>query len=115
MKYLIQRTSLVLMACAMTLVVGCAANGPTIITDTDHKVNVLTATEDSKFLSVQVRQALRNNGQTAVSRIRVSQDSEDTVKLTGYVNDDAIRHEAERVAYQVDGVRFVVNNLSIRN
>lgn len=106
----------------MALLAGCAANGPFVITDgedpvaeKEHRVNVLTATSDSKPLSSKVREALRNNGQTVTARIRVSQDSEDTVKLTGAVNDAGVVHEAERVAYGVAGVRFVVNNLYIRN
>lgn len=104
------------MVLTVPLLAGCATGGRTVITDEgDHQVNVLTATQDSKPLSVQVRAALRKNGQTANSLIRVSQDSDDTVKLTGYVSDSAIIHEAERVAYQIDGIRFVVNNLAIRN
>ncbi|MFK7994077.1 MAG: BON domain-containing protein [Granulosicoccus sp.] len=115
MKNSIQRVSVLIMACAMVFLAGCGASGPTIITDTDHKVNVLTSLSDTKPLSVLVRRALKKNGQTVVSTIKVSQDSEDTVKLSGFVNDDAVRQEAERVAYSVDGVRFVVNNLNLRN
>jgi len=118
----LQVASILALVFLMSLLSGCAASGPTVITDEggllvdkEHKVNVLTATSDSKPLSVQVRAALRNNGQTVTSRIRVSQDSEDTVKLTGAVNNSAVRYEAERVAYGVSGVRFVVNNLTIRD
>ncbi len=109
------RATVMLFGAATALLAGCSTDGKTLFgEDSDHKVNVFTASQDSKPLSVSVRAALRNNGQTAVSRIRVSQDSEDTVKLTGNVDNDAVRHEAERVAYQVEGVRFVVNNLNIR-
>lgn len=93
------------------LLAGCA-NKPFTESD-DHQVNVLTSVEDTKPLSLRVREALRNNGQTAVSNIRVSQDSDDTVKLSGFVSNDAVKYEAERVAYQVAGVRFVVNNLDV--
>lgn len=106
--------SIVLASAATVLLAGCATNGGGVFEEGgDHKVNVFTASQDSKPLSVLVREALRSNGQTVIARIRVSQDSEDTVKLTGNVNDDATRQEAERVAYQVEGVRFVVNNLNI--
>lgn len=111
MKKIYFRACLVLGLSISVLITGCASGG--FNDQSDHKVNVLTATQDTKPLSLRVRTGLRNNGQTATAGIRVSQDSEDTVKLTGAVFNDAIRAEAERVAYGVDGVRFVVNNLTI--
>lgn|GEM_PF-2049970 len=108
-------TSFAATAAMFALLAGCNVNGQRGFGDQgDHQVNVLTSTEDAKPLSQLVREALRNNGQTAISRIRVSQDSRDTVKLTGNVSDSAIKYEAERVAASVDGVRFVVNNLNIQ-
>jgi len=77
----------------------------------DHTVNVGRAVSDQRSLSSQVRSKLRNNGQTASSLINVSSPSDDTVRLAGFVSNDGIRQEAERLAYQVEGVRFVVNTL----
>lgn len=116
MKHSSSLMTVFLMVFVMTFVSACATGGKTVFSDEgDHRINVLTSTQDSKPLSTLVRAALRKNGQTAASLIRVSQDSDDTVKLTGNVQDDATIHEAERVAYQVSGVRFVVNNLAVRN
>ena len=99
----------------VVLLSGCSFDGsPVFKDDVDHKINVGGDLEDALPLSVQVKQVLRNNPQTALSQIQVSSASEDTVKLSGSVDNDAIRQEAERIAGQVPGVRFVVNALNIR-
>lgn len=91
------------------LVGGCQWDGGPLI-----EGDIGTTVDDTSDLSVKVKKALRNAPQTAISNIKVTTVSDDTVKLSGYVSNDAIRHEAERVAGQVSGVRFVVNNLAIR-
>lgn len=94
---------------------GCGFDGgPVFSDDMDHKINVGGSVEDALPLSIQVKQALRKNPQTTLSQIQVSTVSEDSVKLSGSVDNDAIRQEAERAAGQVPGVRFVVNALNIR-
>lgn len=99
----------------VVLLSGCGFDGgPVFKEGSDHKINVGGDLEDALPLSVQVKQALRKNPQTALTQIQVSSASEDTVKLSGSVDNDAIRQEAERVAGQVPGVRFVVNALNIR-
>lgn len=104
----------VVCAASVLLTAGCASNsGPVVITD-DHTVNVGRAVSDQRSLSSQVRSKLRNNGQTASSLINVSSPSDDTVRLAGFVSNDGIRQEAERLAYQVEGVRFVVNTLELQ-
>ena len=102
---------------AVALVGGCGFDGGAIFggSGTSPNINVFGAVNDAQPLSVQVKKALRNNGQTAQARINVSQSSEDTVRLAGFVSNDAVRQEAERVAYRIDGVRFVVNTLDIEN
>jgi len=69
--------------------------------------------EDTMSLSLRVKQALKNNPQTMHARILVT-TKDDTVKLSGYVDNDAAVAEAERLTNQVPGVRFVVNALYIR-
>ena len=100
----------------VVLLSGCGFDGGPVFKEGsgDHQLNVGGPVEDALPLSVQVKQALRKNPQTSLSQIHVSSASEDTVKLAGSVDNDAIRHEAERVASQVPGVRFVVNTLNIR-
>jgi len=94
----------------LALVVGgCGFDGGPIITD-----DIGTVVDDSAVLSLRVKSALRDNPQTAVSNILVTSVSEDSVKLSGFVLNKAIVDEAERVAGQVDGVRFVVNSLVVR-
>ncbi len=97
---------------AITLV-SCAANGGPVIYSDDHQVNILRNTSDAKPLSNQVRASLKSNARTRTSLIYVSQGSSDTVTLSGQVNDQATIFEAERIAYTVQGVRFVVNNLLV--
>jgi hypothetical protein len=95
------------------LVSGCQFDGQPVFKDDDHSFNFGGSTNDSAPLSERVRQALRNNPETAIVRVQVSQISEDSVKLSGFVDNDAISHQLERVAGQVEGVRFVVNSLFI--
>lgn len=92
---------------------GCQFNGEPIFKDGEQAFNFGGATNDSAPLSERVRQALRNNPETATLRIQISEVSEDSVKLSGFVNNDAISHQIERVAGEVEGVRFVVNSLFI--
>ena len=96
-----------MVSCAL-LVGGCGFDGRPLITE-----DLGTTVDDSAELSVRVKQALKRSPQTATSNIMVTTVSEDSVKLSGYVTDDAAIHEAERVAGQVPGVRFVVNSLNV--
>ncbi len=99
----------------LVLLSGCGFDGSPIFAEgAEHKINMGGAVADTMPLSLQVKQALRSNAQTSLSQIQVSTVSEDSVKLAGGVDNDAIRQEAERVAGQVPGVRFVVNSLHIR-
>jgi len=96
-----------MVACALVLG-SCGFDGRPLITE-----NIGTTVDDSAELSLRVKQALKRAPQTAVSNIMVTKVSDDSVKLSGYVTDDATAHEAERVAGQVSGVRFVVNSLAV--
>ena len=98
-----------------TMLGGCQFTGEPIIEDDyEEKFNFGGKVNDGAPLSTRVRQALRNSPETAILRIQVSTLSEDSVKLSGYVSNDAIKHEAERIAGQVSGVRYVVNSLFVR-
>ena len=92
---------------ALTLVLaGCQSDG-----SLPFQLGVV---DDSSDISVKVKQALRAAPRTAVNNILVSKVGDDTVKLSGYVNDDATSYEAERIAGQVEGVRHVFNSLAIQ-
>ena len=78
-------------------------------------INFGGSLEDSLPKSTLVRQKLRNNGQTALAIINVSSPEDDTIRLAGSVQTDSVRREAERLAYQVEGVRFVINTLEVSN
>ncbi len=97
-----------LVSCAL-LVGGCGFDGRPLITE-----DIGTTVDDSTELSVKVKQALKRSPQTAVNNIMVTTVSEDSVKLSGLVSNEATSHEAERVAGQVPGVRFVVNALNVQ-
>ena len=93
---------------------GCATDGgPSVLSD--NGITFGGSLEDSEPLTVQVRQRLKNNGQTALAFINVSSPGDDTVRLAGTVQTDAVRQVAERLAYEVDGVRYVVNTLEVSN
>lgn len=106
-KCVSSRASALMVGCALVLG-GCGFDGGPLITQ-----DIGTTVEDSAELSIRVKQALKRAPQTAVNSIMVTTVSEDSVKLSGYVTDDATIHEAERVAGQVPGVRFVVNSLAV--
>ena len=107
-KFMNLQASALMVGCALVLG-GCGFDGGPLITE-----DIGTTVDDTAELSVKVKQALRSWPQTAILNIMVTTVSEDSVKLSGYVNDDATLHEAERVAGQVPGVRFVVNALNVR-
>lgn len=110
LKTYLQAGVLTLIVSASLLVAGCQTGGQPLIDD-----NFLALPgEQTTDLSLDVRRALRNNGQTATLNIRVAALSDDSVKLSGFVSDSATYYEAERVAGNVSGVRHVVNGLVIR-
>ncbi len=98
-----------LLVSAALILGGCQFDGGPLITE-----EFGTTVDDTAELSVKVKRALKRAPQTAVSNIMVTTVSSDSVKLSGYVSNDATSHEAERVAGQVSGVRFVVNALVIQ-
>lgn len=100
---------------ALLFLSGCAIDrGPDIIEDSSESTLRFGGDlDDSVPLSMKVRQALKQNPQTMHSRILVSTEG-DIVRLSGYVNNDAVIAEAERITNQVSGVRFVVNALYLR-
>ena len=91
-------------------IAGCQTGGEPIF---DEDFLALPG-EQTTDLSLVVRQALENSGQTANLNIRVIGLSDDTVKLAGFVPSDETVYEAERVAGRVSGVRHVVNTLVVR-
>lgn len=92
---------------------ACQFSGEPLLKDGEETFHFGGDVVDNAPLSARVRQALRNNPETATLRIDVSEVSEDSVKLSGFVSNDTLRHQVERVAGQVEGVRFVVNALFI--
>ena len=110
------QVNLPVLVCAVVVMVSSCANdgGPIEIGNDDHVVRFGGGLSDTKELTRQVSRRLKSNGQTINAGIKVSSPTEDTVKLSGSVNDDGIRQTAERMAYQVEGVRFVINDLNIR-
>lgn len=93
----------------LLLVTGCGWDGGPIINE-----DIGPAVDDSQPISLEVKKLLRQSPQTAIEAISVVMVSEDSVKLTGFVGDEATRVEAERLADSVPGVRFVVNALAVR-
>ncbi len=95
---------------SLALVIGgCGFDGQPIITEP-----LITTVDDSADLSLAVKRALKKSPQTSIYNILVTTVNEDTVKLSGLVQDDATLYEAERVAGRVPGVRIVLNSLAVR-
>jgi len=91
---------------------SCEVNGQPIFNE--GFIEAISGDPEATELTLAVRDALNRNGQTVNQRITVSLLSEDSVKLSGTVPDTATFHEAERVAYGVEGVRIVTNGLNVR-
>lgn len=103
-----------LVGCMVLGIAGCSFDGEPVFKDGESlDVKVLEPVSDSAPITVLVKKALRNNAQTAQERIQVSSPSDDVVKLSGFVSNDAARFEAERIAGTVSGVRLVQNNLAV--
>lgn len=112
MKYLRNVAATFLLVVLSIVVSACQVNGEPVFNE--GFLDTITGDPEITELTLAVRNALQRNGQTANQRIVVSLLSEDSVKLSGYVPDEATFHEAERVAYAVDGVRIVSNGLNVR-
>ena len=95
---------------ALAMVVGgCSVDGGPVITE-----DIGTVLNDSSELSVRVKRALRNSPRTAILNVNVVKVSDDTVRISGFVNNQELIYEVERVAGRVEGVRHVFNDLNIR-
>lgn len=91
---------------------GCQLSGQEVFNESF--LTSVTGDEEPTDLTLKVRRALKNNAQTAIYNIKVLLLSEGSIKLSGYVPDSATLHEAERVAYGIEGVRIVANGLNIQ-
>ena len=105
------RSSCLSVVCGLTLIVSaCTIDGGPIIED-GALGSVLN---DGAELSVKVKRTLRNSPRTANLNVNVVTISDDTVRISGFVNTTELRYEVERVAGNVEGVRHVFNDLAIR-
>lgn len=86
--------------------VGCESGG-----GVGDRVRAL---EDDAPLSLAVAEALNRDPEVNHFSIRVKSIDADTVRLSGFVDNDGQRGQAERVALAVDGVKTVVNTLFLR-
>ena len=91
---------------------GCQLNGQQVFDESF--LSSVAGDEQPTDLTLKIKRALRNNAQTAIYNIKVSLLSEGSIKLSGYVPDSATFHEAESVAYSIEGVRIVANGLNIQ-
>jgi hyperosmotically inducible protein len=109
MKILNAIKSFFLMAClaggVIAVTVGCASEDRTHETSgesvndamiTSHVNDALAATSDYKFSDVQVNTFKRR------------------VQLSGFVDTGAHKDQAERVAKEIEGVKDVINNITVK-
>jgi hyperosmotically inducible periplasmic protein len=94
--------SLLIMAFAMLLTVGCASDGR-------------TAGDRLDDAAITARANAALAGSPVASAWEVSVESHDgTVLLSGFVETEEERAEAERIVAQVDGVEEVRNHIELR-
>jgi hyperosmotically inducible periplasmic protein len=69
---------------------------------------------DSATISTKVKSKLASDGSAALaSQVKV-ETSQDVVQLSGFVPSDADRTKAEQIAWTVDGVRGVENDIIVQ-
>lgn len=69
---------------------------------------------DSATISTQVKSKLATEGSAALaSQVKV-ETSRDMVQLSGFVPSEADRTRAEQIAWSVDGVRSVENDIIVQ-
>jgi hyperosmotically inducible protein len=69
---------------------------------------------DSATISTQVKSKLASEGSAALaSQVKV-ETSKDVVQLSGFVPSEADRAKAEQIAWSVDGVRSVENDIIVQ-
>ena len=112
MKSFGQLSTVIVSAILVLVLSGCQGSGGQVFNE-DFLASVTGDSEPTE-LTLQIKRALKRNGQTAIHNIDVVLLSEGSVKLIGTVPDSATSAEAERVAYSIDGVRIVANGLYIR-
>lgn len=112
MKSFGQLSTAIVSATLVLVLSGCQGSGGQVFHD--DFLSSVTGDSEPTELTIQIKQALKRNGQTLLHNIDVVLLSEGSVKLIGTVPDSATSAEAERVAYSVDGVRIVANGLYIR-
>jgi osmotically-inducible protein OsmY len=69
---------------------------------------------DSAAISTKVKSKLASDGGTALaSQVKV-ETSKDVVQLSGFVPNEADRTKAEQIAWSVEGVRSVENDIIVQ-
>lgn len=112
MKSFGQLSTVIVSAILVLVLSGCQGSGGQVFNE-DFLASVTGDSEPTE-LTLQIKRALKRNGQTAIHNIDVVLLSEGSVKLVGEVSDSSTSAEAERVAYSVEGVRIVSNSLYVR-
>src|ERR1700690_2180922 len=100
----------------LSLVVCLAAGGMTMVTagcstDRTHESSD-EATEDAA-ISARVVSALADTGGYKFSDVQVNTFKR-RVQLSGFVDSDAHKNQAGTVAQQVDGIKEVINNITVK-
>ena len=78
----------------------------------DERVKAAETAGDA-WVSAKVTAALLMERELTISDMQVSTRN-GQVRLSGVVHDDQAAQAAERISWQVDGVRAIVNSLSVR-
>jgi hyperosmotically inducible protein len=68
---------------------------------------------DDKSIGMRVREALNDNPEYKFSGVNVA-SFKGTVQLSGFVDSSAQKNDATRIAGQVEGVRNVVDNITVK-
>lgn len=69
---------------------------------------------DSATISTKVKTKLATDGSTALANQVKVETLKDVVQLSGFVPSEADRTKAEQIAWSVDGVRGVTNDIIVQ-
>jgi hyperosmotically inducible protein len=80
---------------------------------TDHGANKVATAADDSAITAKVKAAIL--AEPGLKSLHINVDTKEaTVTLSGNVDSDMLRDRAKQIALSTEGVRDVVNNLSIK-
>jgi hypothetical protein len=117
MHHVIQWSSLLVFVCVLALVAGCDNKPPRPKTEpasagSSAPVRIVRASASDATLADQVRGAIVNQAGVNAEKLEVDANG-GVVRLKGTVDSDETRQKVHEAAKNVDGVKWVQNQMSV--